>query len=178
MIYIVTTCQAQHRVLYSCNIIYYYPGQKKIESAHVAIEQFSSYRDRHPSVIYFHHCSCKTVAEPVGCTLPVFVDMANLTSSAPPGSGIVFSAAHTRRRRVISRACTRLCLACVPVSIFLAMAVDLLMVLPWPKKLRQARTPNIGACMLDTDHAPVPPARARVVVSIFLARVVLHPSKT
>ena len=55
-----------------------------------AIEQFSSYRDRHPSVIYFHHCSRKTVAEPVGCTLPVFVDMANLTSSAPPGSGIVF----------------------------------------------------------------------------------------
>ena len=48
------------------------------------------YRDRHPSVINFHHCSRKTVAEPVGCTLPVFVDMANFTSSAPPGSGIVF----------------------------------------------------------------------------------------
>ena len=46
---------------------------------------FSSYRDRHPSFIYFHHCSRKTVAEPVGCTLPVFVDMANFTSSAPPG---------------------------------------------------------------------------------------------
>ena len=54
------------------------------------IEHSSSYRDRHPSVIYFHHCSRKTVAEPVGCTLPVFVDMANFTSSAPPGSGIVF----------------------------------------------------------------------------------------
>ena len=51
---------------------------------------FLSYRDRHPSVIYFHHCSRKTVAEPVVCTLPVFVDMANFTSSAPPGSGIVF----------------------------------------------------------------------------------------
>ena len=60
------------------------------QSAHVAIEHFSSYPDRRPSVIYFHHCSRKTVAEPVGCTLPVFVDMANLTSSAPPGSGIVF----------------------------------------------------------------------------------------
>ena len=51
---------------------------------------FASYRDRHPSFIYFHHCSRKTVAEPVGCTLPVFVDMANFTSSAPPGSGTVF----------------------------------------------------------------------------------------
>ena len=55
------------------------------------LEHFLSYRDRHPSVIYFNHCSRKTVAEPVGCTLPVFVDMANSTSSAPPGSGIVFS---------------------------------------------------------------------------------------
>ena len=32
--------------------------------------------------------------------------------------------AHTWRRRVISRACTRLCLACVPVSIFLARVVQ------------------------------------------------------
>ena len=31
--------------------------------------------------------------------------------------------AHTWRRRVISRACTRLCLACVPVSSFLARVV-------------------------------------------------------
>ena len=45
--------------------------------------------------LYFHHCSRKTVAEPVGCTLPVFVDMANFTSSAPPGSGIVFSSTTT-----------------------------------------------------------------------------------
>ena len=39
-------------------------------------------------------------------------------------------------------------------------------VLPWPKKLRQARKPHIGACMLDRSR------HVRAVVSIFLARVV------
>ena len=36
------------------------------------------------------HYKAKLSEEPVGCTLPVIVDMANFTSSAPPGSGIVF----------------------------------------------------------------------------------------
>ena len=72
------------------------------QSAHAAIEHFSSYRDRHPSVIYFNHCSRKTVAGPVGCILPVFADMANLTSSAPPGSGIVFFEVRHSRLPVFS----------------------------------------------------------------------------
>ena len=42
------------------------------------------------STTHKSHSRTGTVAEPVGCTLPVLVDMANLASSAPPGSGIVF----------------------------------------------------------------------------------------
>ena len=41
--------------------------------------------------------------------------------------------------------------------------------LPWPKKLKQARKPNIGACMLDRSRACVTCAR---LFQFFLARVV------
>ena len=41
-----------------------------------------------------------------------------------PGQKIE-TTARTWHRRVICRACTRLCLACVPVSIFLARVVNL-----------------------------------------------------
>ena len=55
-----------------------------------------------------------------------------------------------------------------PISLHRAVHI-----LPWPKKLRQARKPNIGACMLDRSRAC---ADVRAVVSIFLARVVGSPS--
>ena len=45
-----------------------------------------------------------------------------------------------------------------------------LLLLPWPKKLRQARKPNIGTCMLDRSRA----CATCAVVSIFLARVVVE----
>ena len=46
--------------------------------------------------------------------------------------------------------------------------------LPWQKKLRQPRKPNIGACMLERSCACATCAR---VVSLFLARVVALMSK-
>ena len=46
---------------------------------------------------------------------------------------------------------------------------QLLVVLPWPKKLRQARKPNIGACMLDRSRACATCVR---LSQFFLARVV------
>ena len=52
-----------------------------------------------------------------------------------------------------------------------------LCVLPWPKKLRQPREPNIGACMLEITRL----RHVRAAVSIFLARVVcliLHTQTT
>ena len=47
-------------------------------------------------------------------------------------------------------------------------------ILPWPKKLKQARKPNIGACMLDRSRACATCAR---LSQFFLARVVLHADK-
>ena len=44
--------------------------------------------------------------------------------------------------------------------------------LPWPKKLRQPRKPNIGACMLERSSSH---ARARDCLN-FLARVVENDS--
>ena len=44
-------------------------------------------------------------------------------------------------------------------------------ILPWPKKLRWARKPNIGACMLDRSRACATCAR---LSQFFFARVVLH----
>ena len=48
-------------------------------------------------------------------------------------------------------------------------------ILPWPKKLKQARTSTTGACMLDRSRAC---ARWRVAVPIFLARVVFATAHT
>ena len=39
--------------------------------------------------------------------------------------------------------------------------------LPWPKKLRQARKPNMGACMLDRSRACAAVPRARGCLNFF-----------
>ena len=49
---------------------------------------------------------------------------------------------------------------------------SLCLLLPWPKKLRQARLQTTGACMLERSRTC---ARWHVAVPIFLARVVCSP---
>ena len=67
---------------------------------------------------------------------------------------------------LISGACTRLCLACVTVSIFLARVVLTLA----KKNIETATQAKLQARACSREHSPVPQRRA--VVSIFLAKVV------
>ena len=69
-----------------------------------------------------------------------------------------FSISHDRNSVLI------LCIIVVAVFFFFGQEV-----LPWPKKLRQARKPHIGACMLDRSRACATCAR---LSQFFLARVV------